>query len=258
MGLAFALGAAAASGACGWPAGATIDALSRRLAGAADSADATSQHDTGARTSVNAAELAHASSQHHAGAHTTVGSWLLPLLLAATAFGVAVRLQPALVAAAGCWLVVCGVPLAIIDIRVRRLPDVLTGACLAGTAALLTAAAASTADWDDLARAAGGSLAIGMFFGVLALARPGSAGLGDAKLGLSTGAVAGWLGWGPLLASIFVAFVLAAAAGLWLIGTRRATIRGTSLPFGPFLLAGCLVVVLLSGVGHGDHVAALL
>jgi prepilin signal peptidase PulO-like enzyme (type II secretory pathway) len=34
---------------------------------------------------------------------------------------------------------------------------------------------------------------------------------------------------------------------LWLVGTRRARLRGGSLPFGPFLLAGCLIVVLLSG-----------
>jgi hypothetical protein len=31
-----------------------------------------------------------------------------------------------------------------------------------------------------------------------------------------------------------------------------------SLPFGPFLLVGCLVLVFLAGVGHGNHVAALL
>jgi leader peptidase (prepilin peptidase)/N-methyltransferase len=162
------------------------------------------------------------------------------------------------VAAAGCWLAIGGASLAVIDIRVRRLPDVLTAACGAGIAALLAAAAASSADWHDLTRAGKGGLAVAAFFGLLALARPGSAGLGDAKLGVSIGALTGWFGWGLLLASVFTSFVLAAAVGLWLMGTRRATLRGTSLPFGPFLLAGCLAVVLLAGVGHGNHVAALL
>jgi leader peptidase (prepilin peptidase) / N-methyltransferase len=226
MNLAYSLDAAAAAVACGWPAAAAIDQLARRPADA----------------------VGHGVERPaHAAPRTVVDRLLICLFLAGLAFAVAARVHPALVAVAGCWLVVCGVPLAVIDVRVRRLPDVLTGTSLAGIAALLTAAAARNADWHDLAMAGAGGLAVGSLFGLLAVAQPGSAGLGDAKLGLSTGAMAGWLGWGPLLASVFVAFVLAAAAGLWLVGTRRARLRGSSLPFGPFLLAGCLVVVLLSG-----------
>lgn len=227
MSLELALGAAGVAAAAGWPAAGAIEALASWSAGVANGDGGGSGH----------ADPRPA---------TTARAWPISLLLAAAAFAVAARLHPALVAAAGCWLVVCGVPLAVIDVRVRRLPDVLTGASLAGLAALLTVAAASTADWHDLARAGAGGLAVGSLFGLLALAQPGSAGLGDAKLALSTGALAGWFGWGPLLASVFAAFMLAAAAGLWLVGTRRARLRGGSLPFGPFLLAGCLVV-LLSG-----------
>ena len=76
--------------------------------------------------------------------------------------------------------------------------------------------------------------------------------LARAKLGLSTGALAGWFGWGVLLTSLVAAFTLAASYGVWLVATGRAALRGTSLPFGPFLLAGCLAVVLLAGVGHGS------
>jgi leader peptidase (prepilin peptidase)/N-methyltransferase len=226
MSLAYGLGAAAAAAACGWPAAAAIDQLARRPADAIDHGGDPSAH---------------------APPRAVLDCLLSCLLLAGLAFAVAARVHPAIVAAAGCWLVVSGVPLAVIDVRVRRLPDVLTGTSLAGLAALLTAAAVSNADFSDLGRAGAGGLAVGSLFGLLAVARPGSAGLGDAKLGLSTGAMAGWLGWGPLLASVFAAFVLAAAAGLWLVGTRRARLRGGSLPFGPFLLAGCLIVVLLSG-----------
>ncbi len=230
--LGLALGAAGLAAAGGWPAASAIDALGGRPAGDA---------------------VGEGRGSGHADPRPppTASTWPISLLLAAAAFAVAVRLHPALVAAAGCWLVVCGVPLAVIDVRVRRLPDVLTGASLAGLAALLTVAAASAGDWHDLTRAGAGGLAVGSLFGLLALAQPGSAGLGDAKLGLSTGALAGWFGWGALLASLFAAFMLAAAAGLWLVGTRRARLRGGSLPFGPFLLAGCLVVVLLSGYVGG-------
>jgi hypothetical protein len=42
---------------------------------------------------------------------------------------------------------------------------------------------------------------------------------------------------------VFAAFVLAAGYGIWLIASGRASFRGGSLPFGPFLLAGCLLAV---------------
>jgi leader peptidase (prepilin peptidase) / N-methyltransferase len=165
-------------------------------------------------------------------------------------FCVANRLQPVLVALAGCWLAACGVPLALIDARTRRLPDVLTGACLTGLAALLIGAAAVSADWSALARAGCGALVVAAFFSFLALARPGSAGLGDAKFGLSTGALAAWFGWTALLSALFAAFALAAVYSLGLIAAGRASVRGGSLPFGPFLLVGCLVAVVLFPAGH--------
>jgi len=124
-----------------------------------------------------------------------------------------------------------------------RLPDALTGACLAGTAACLTAAAAAAGSWPVLGRAAVGALAVAAFFTLLALIRPGSAGLGDAKLGLSTGALAAWFGWTVLLSALFAAFVLAAGYAVWLLASGRTSLRGGSVPFGPFLLAGCLLAV---------------
>ncbi|MGB6453070.1 MAG: prepilin peptidase, partial [Streptosporangiaceae bacterium] len=168
---------------------------------------------------------------------------LTSLVLAALTFGIAVRLHPPAVAAAGCWLAACGVPMAIIDVRQRRLPDALTGACLAGTAACLTVAAAASGDWRALGRAGLGALAVGASVALLALARPGSAGLGDAKLGLSTGALATWFGWTVLVPALFAAFVLAAGYGVWLVASGRASFRGGSVPFGPFMLAGCLLAV---------------
>jgi leader peptidase (prepilin peptidase) / N-methyltransferase len=172
---------------------------------------------------------------------------LVALVMAALCFGAVVRLHPALVACAACWLVLAGSPAAVIDARVRRLPDPLTLGAFAGTLVLLSAAAATTGNWPALARAAEGAAAVAAFFLLLALSKAGSAGLGDAKLGLSAGALAAWSGWGALLLAIFAAFVLAACYGLWLIMTGRASVRGGSIPFGPFLLAGCMAAVLVAG-----------
>ncbi len=140
----------------------------------------------------------------------------------------------------------CAVPLAAIDGAVHRLPDALTGAAFAGTSAFLLAAAAFDDRWTDLVRSGGGAFAVGGLFALLALARPGSTGLGDAKLGLSVGALAAWFGWGTLALAGAAGFVLAGVYGLWLVASGRADLR-SSIPFGPFLLAGCFAAVLLAG-----------
>ena len=168
------------------------------------------------------------------------------VVLAALAGAAGLLLDPVAVAAACGWLAACGLPLAITDITARRLPDPLTGAAFAGVTAALLAAAITTGNWGQLGRAAAGAALVFALFAALALLRPGSAGLGDAKLGLSTGALAAWCGWGILLVSLFAAFALAALFGLALLATGRVRLRSGSVPFGPFLLAGCIAVVLLS------------
>jgi leader peptidase (prepilin peptidase)/N-methyltransferase len=166
--------------------------------------------------------------------------------MAACVIAITLRVHAVLVASAAGWLVVCGVPLAVIDVKIRRLPDLLTGACLAGIVVALTAAAAHAGAWHVLGRAAIGAVVVALCFALLAVARPGAAGLGDAKLSLSTGALAAWFGWGALVGSLLAAFLLAAAWGICLIAARRASLRRTQLAFGPFLLAGCLLAVLVA------------
>jgi len=210
MNLAFAIAAVVVAAASGWPANVLIARLSNAAA-----------------------------------AQRSWSTLLLAVVAAALVLLVAVRLHQLLVASAVGWLVLAGVPLAVIDARVRRLPDVLTLTCFAAVAVLLTAAGATTGHWPDLARAAAGAAIAAALFLLPALLRPGSAGLGDAKLGLSTGALAGWAGWGVLLGSVFAAFALAAIYGLALLVSGRASLR-SSVPFGPFMLAGCVAVVLLA------------
>jgi prepilin signal peptidase PulO-like enzyme (type II secretory pathway) len=45
------------------------------------------------------------------------------------------------------------------------------------------------------------------------------------------------------VAALFAAFVLAAGYGIWLVASGRVSFHGGSMPFGPFLLAGCLLAV---------------
>jgi leader peptidase (prepilin peptidase) / N-methyltransferase len=161
---------------------------------------------------------------------------------------VAARVHPALVLAAACWLAVCAVALAWADVTVQRLPDVLTVPAYAGTTALLLTAAAASGRWGDLLRSVGGGLALAGCFLVLAVASRSAVGLGDAKLAASVGTMLAWAGWPVLIAGTLAGFLLAAVYGLGLLAARRATLR-QRIPFGPFMIAGAFLALLLTAAG---------
>jgi leader peptidase (prepilin peptidase) / N-methyltransferase len=151
-------------------------------------------------------------------------------------------LRPGLVLAAACWLAVCAVPLAFIDVAVHRLPDVLTAAAYAGTAVFLLLAAAS-GHWHNLARAGLGGIALTGCYLVLIFAHPSGMGLGDSKMAASLGSLLAWSGWNTLLAGAFGGFLLAAIYGIALLVSGRAT-RKQHIAFGPFMIAGAFLVLL--------------
>jgi leader peptidase (prepilin peptidase)/N-methyltransferase len=156
----------------------------------------------------------------------------------------ATRVHPGLVLAAACWLAACAVPLAFIDAAVRRLPDRLTIPAYAGTAALLLAAVAVSGHWPSLLRAALGGLALAGFYLALLLISPSAMGLGDVKLAASLGTLLAWFGWRTLIAGGFAGFGLAGLFAVALLVSRRAT-RKQHIPFGPFMILGAFLVILL-------------
>jgi leader peptidase (prepilin peptidase) / N-methyltransferase len=163
------------------------------------------------------------------------------LLLAAVSY----RVHPWPVAAAAGWLVICGVPLAFIDARVHRLPDVLTAAAFTGVMAFLTVAADMTNAWQSLGRAALGGAILACCYFAAALLKPGHIGLGDGKAAASAGSLMAWFGWGTLMDGTFASLVLAAVYGLALLTTHRATLK-THIAYGPVLLAGSVLAVMLT------------
>jgi leader peptidase (prepilin peptidase)/N-methyltransferase len=159
----------------------------------------------------------------------------------------AIRFGPNPALPAFCYLAVIGVPLAVIDARCRRLPDPLTlpsypiALALLGIAALLLPGGGR----QFLTAVLGLALAWA-FFLLQVLIYPAGLGWGDVKLAGLLGLYLGWLGPGALAAGLFLGYLFAAVAGLGLIATRRAS-RKSHLAFGPFLLAGALAAVLITG-----------
>lgn len=138
-----------------------------------------------------------------------------------------------------------GVAMAYVDLREHLLPDWLTLHALAAGAILLTVAAIVTGDWSDYGRAWLAAAACLAFYLVLALIRPADLGLGDVKLSAVLGLLLGWVGWSTVVTGVFLGFLVGGLAGVALLITRRAN-RRTSLPFGPPMLVGALLALLLA------------
>jgi leader peptidase (prepilin peptidase)/N-methyltransferase len=75
---------------------------------------------------------------------------------------------------------------------------------------------------------------------------PAGIGLGDVKLLALLGLVLGWFGWGALVAGLFLGLVVGSAVALALMAAGRAGLR-TAVPFGPPLIAGAVLALLLVG-----------
>ncbi|NGO47374.1 prepilin peptidase [Streptomyces ureilyticus] len=147
------------------------------------------------------------------------------------------------------WLLLApiGVLLATIDFAVHRLPDVVTLPLAASALILLGGAALLPGAGGSWKTALLGSLTLGAFYLLLFLINPKGFGFGDVKLAPALGAVLGWYGWGLLLIATFAGYLFGALYGVGLILARRSG-RKTAIPFGPFLIAGAFVGVLLGSL----------
>ncbi len=142
------------------------------------------------------------------------------------------------------YLAVITTPLAVIDLRTLRLPNAVTLSAYPIVAVLLAIPAIASGSWPPYGRAAAAGAALLAFYVVLHLVNPSGMGMGDVKLSGALGALLGWLSWSALLLGALLGFVLAAVTGLALMVAGRAG-RKTALPFGPFMLVGAWVAILL-------------
>jgi leader peptidase (prepilin peptidase) / N-methyltransferase len=139
-----------------------------------------------------------------------------------------------------------------IDLRLHRLPDLLTGATGAAGLVLLGIAAAIDDSWLAWRRAIlGGVAALAIYLLLFLVVRAGL-GAGDVKLAGVLGLYLAWLGWPTLVLGTFAGFLAGGLVSLALLATRRATME-TRVPFGPSMVAGALLAIAV-----GDSQAATL
>ena len=87
------------------------------------------------------------------------------------------------------------------------------------------------------------SLAVLVLFAVAAVVRPRDLGMGDVKLVLLLGALLGR----EVLPALAIGFCLVAAAGLVLLARYGRPALRRYIPLGPFIVAGAVAILLLSG-----------
>ncbi|BCW35274.1 hypothetical protein StoSoilA2_13300 [Arthrobacter sp. StoSoilA2] len=161
-----------------------------------------------------------------------------------------------LVVLACAYFVVMAVRLTIIDIRSHLLPNRIVfpsyavgGVLLLGAAVLVffggpdAALDASMFGIPGLGVLAGGGV-LWLFYFLLRLVYPPGMGFGDVKLAGVLGLYLGYLGWAHVFAGTFAAFLLGGLWSLVILMSRRGTL-GSAIPFGPFMLAGALVSMVL-------------
>ena len=140
---------------------------------------------------------------------------------------------------------VLGVGLAVIDIRRRRLPHLLTGTIAVACLVCFIVAAAISGDVDPLLRAVAAGMVTTAALLIIALMLPGQLGLGDVALAGAATLNLGWLGWHAAVLGILCGLLLQGAAGLVV---RVRAHSNDPIPMGPALVAGWLAGVLLPQV----------
>lgn len=151
----------------------------------------------------------------------------------------------AVVGLAFVYLAVVSIVLTVIDVSQHRLPNRVVLPSYAAGLLLFTAASALSADPGPLLRALAGMVILFVFYFIIRFASPASIGGGDVKLAGLIGLYLGWLGWSELLFGAAAAFLIGGLYALALLLARRAD-RRTRIPFGPAMLAGAWLVIVVT------------
>jgi leader peptidase (prepilin peptidase)/N-methyltransferase len=154
------------------------------------------------------------------------------------------------------YLVMISAALVVIDARHRRLPDALVLPALMVGAVAVVAHAALTQEWFIVARAASGAAILGGYYFVLWWVQPKGLGFGDVKTAGLLGLALGALGWAPLAVGAVLGPLLGGLAAMGAM-LRHRRLRGLRIAYGPWLITGAWVGVLVGDSVWAGYFAAV-
>jgi leader peptidase (prepilin peptidase)/N-methyltransferase len=181
---------------------------------------------------------------HSCGARLAV-SWVWTAIAGVLSFGLLAWAIPVSFLLLTCLVLAgLGLLLAVIDLRVLRLPDPLVLAGFIATAILLALDAWTAGAWPSFGRAWLGGAAMFCAYLLFALLPGAPMGFGDVKLAGVLGLVLGYLGWPAVVFGMLLPFLVNGPfAAVALIRRGRKAVS----PFGPALLIGALVSIVILG-----------
>ena len=135
------------------------------------------------------------------------------------------------------YLALFTIPLVVIDLRERRLPNKITLPAIALTFVVIML----TGDWGRVGVAV--ICAAALFLLGTGLSFKGWLGMGDVKLLVPIGLTLGWFGWEVLAIGLGLAFFLAGGYVLVRMALQKITATST-IALGPFLLLGFWAAVI--------------
>ena len=135
------------------------------------------------------------------------------------------------------YLALFTIPLVVIDLRERRLPNKITLPAIA----LTFVGIMLTGDWGRVGVAV--ICAAALFLLGTGLSFKGWLGMGDVKLLVPIGLTLGWFGWEVLAIGLGLAFFLAGGYVLVRMALQKITATST-IALGPFLLLGFWAAVI--------------
>ncbi len=143
------------------------------------------------------------------------------------------------------YLAVAGVAMGFIDVALHRLPNVFTLRSYPAVAALLTAASLVVGESVRLVGLLVGLVVMGGLYLLLYVIYPAGMGFGDVKLSGVLGMALGFLSIRALFWGLTAGFLLGAVVSLVVLALQRSRDLKTNVPFGPSMLVGALLAVLL-------------
>jgi leader peptidase (prepilin peptidase)/N-methyltransferase len=136
------------------------------------------------------------------------------------------------------------IALFVIDLEHKRLPDALTYLMYPAAAVGLLVDGQVTGSWPLGPALAGAGIWLLAIGGIWFLSGGRGMGMGDVKLAPTLGLILGWVGVGSSVVGLMSAWLIGGVVAIGLMLTRRAR-TGTAIPFGPFLIVGFGVGLLV-------------
>ena len=140
-------------------------------------------------------------------------------------------------------IVFFGVPLAVIDLKVHRLPNVLSYLFTALILFSLFIQAFNEKNFTNLKGALIQSFALAFFYFFIRVISRGGMGIGDVKLAFPIGLISGYFGKYMVYIASYAAFITGALLAISLLIIKKSN-RKYAIPFGPFMIIGLAISYL--------------